>query len=188
MYKRQAVGAEAAESTFLFTPSATAIDSITAGSNEFRMCFTDPAQGAKSAEYIGEHGLATKVAVLYDSMADYNSGVHDSFVEAAEENGLEIAQFMCVGGGTKNKEWLQIIADVTGREIKTAEVTIGASYGDAMIAAVGTGHFQSYQELENYIEVDKIIKPNIKNYEKYQSLKKIYFDLYDVTKKYMHQL
>ena len=32
-----AVGAEAAESTFLFTPSATAIDSITAGSNEFRM-------------------------------------------------------------------------------------------------------------------------------------------------------
>ena len=76
-----AVGAEAAESTFLFTPSATAIDSITAGSNEFRMCFTDPAQGAKSAQYIGEHGLATKVAVLYDSMADYNSGVHDSFVQ-----------------------------------------------------------------------------------------------------------
>ena len=85
-----AVGAEAAESTFLFTPSATAVDSITAGSNEFRMCFTDPAQGAKSAQYIGEHKLATKVAVLYDSMADYNSGVHDSFVEAAEENGLEV--------------------------------------------------------------------------------------------------
>ena len=88
-----AVGAEAAESTFLFTPSATAVDSITAGSNEFRMCFTDPAQGAKSAQYIGEHGLATKVAVLYDSMADYNSGVHDSFVEAAEENGLEAVSY-----------------------------------------------------------------------------------------------
>lgn len=85
-----AVGAEAAESTFLFTPSATAIDSITSGSNEFRMCFTDPAQGTKSAEYISEHELATKVAVLYDSMADFNSGVHDAFVEAAEENGIEI--------------------------------------------------------------------------------------------------
>ena len=35
-----AVGAEAAEDTFLFTPSATAVDSITSGSNEFRMCFT----------------------------------------------------------------------------------------------------------------------------------------------------
>ena len=84
-----AVGAEAAESTFMFTPSATAVDSITAGSNEFRMCFTDPAQGTKSAQYIGEHSLATKVAVLYDSSADYNSGINDAFV-AAEENGLEI--------------------------------------------------------------------------------------------------
>ena len=85
-----AVGAEAAESTFMFTPSGTALDCITAGSNEFRMCFTDPAQGTKSAEFIGEHKLATKVAVLYDSMADYNSGVHDAFVAAAEENGLEV--------------------------------------------------------------------------------------------------
>lgn len=85
-----AVGAEAAESTFLFTPSGTAVDCITAGSNEFRMCFTDPMQGTKSAEFISEKGLATKVAVLYDSMADYNSGIHDSFVAAAEELGLEV--------------------------------------------------------------------------------------------------
>ena len=85
-----AVGAEAADNTFLFTPSGTALDCITAGSNEFRMCFTDPAQGEKSAQFIGEHKLATKVAVLYDSMADYNSGVHDAFVAAAEENGLEV--------------------------------------------------------------------------------------------------
>ena len=85
-----AVGAEAAESTFLFTPSGTAVDCITAGTNEFRMCFTDPMQGTKSAEFIAEKGLATKVAVLYDSMADYNSGIHDSFVASAEELGLEV--------------------------------------------------------------------------------------------------
>ncbi|MCI5530484.1 MAG: ABC transporter substrate-binding protein [Blautia sp.] len=85
-----AVGAEAAETTFLFTPSASAVDCITAGSNEFRMCFTDPAQGAKSAQYISEKGLASKVAVLYDSMADYNVGVHDAFVAACPEYGLEV--------------------------------------------------------------------------------------------------
>ena len=85
-----AVGAEVAESTFLFTPSGTAVDCITSGSNEFRMCFTDPAQGTKSAEFIGKHKLATKVAVLYDSSADYNSGVNDAFVAAAEDNGLEV--------------------------------------------------------------------------------------------------
>lgn len=85
-----AVGAEAAETTFLFTPSGSAVDCITAGSNEFRMCFTDPAQGTKSAQYISEKGLATKVATLYDSAADYNVGVHDSFIEGAAEYGLEV--------------------------------------------------------------------------------------------------
>ena len=52
--------------------------------------FTDPAQGTKSAQYISEHKLATKVAVLYDSAADYNSGVHDAFVAAAADDGLEV--------------------------------------------------------------------------------------------------
>ena len=60
------------------------------GTNEFRMCFTDPMQGTKSAEYISENGLATKVATLYDSMADYNSGVHDAFVAACADYGLEV--------------------------------------------------------------------------------------------------
>ncbi|MCD8198498.1 MAG: ABC transporter substrate-binding protein [Lachnospiraceae bacterium] len=85
-----AVAAEAAEETFLFTPSGSAVDCITAGSNQFRMCFTDPMQGTKSAQYISENGLATKVAVIYDSAADYNVGIHDSFIEAAAEYGLEV--------------------------------------------------------------------------------------------------
>ena len=54
------------------------------------MCFTDPAQGTKSAQFISEHKLATKVAVLYDSAADYNSGVHDAFVEEAGNVGLDV--------------------------------------------------------------------------------------------------
>ena len=78
------------DNLFQLTPSATAVDSITAGDNEFRMCFTDPMQGTKSAEYISEKGLATKVATLYDSMADYNSGVHDAFVAACADYGLEV--------------------------------------------------------------------------------------------------
>ena len=58
-----AVEAEAAnDNMFLLTPSATAIDSI-AGENAFRVCFSDPAQGTKSAQYIGENKIATKVAV-----------------------------------------------------------------------------------------------------------------------------
>ncbi|MCD8023764.1 MAG: ABC transporter substrate-binding protein [Lachnospiraceae bacterium] len=86
-----AVSAEAYGSTYLLTPSATAEDAINgADAYQFRMCFTDPMQGTVSAQYIAENGLATSVAILYDSAADYNVGIHDAFVAAAAEYCLEI--------------------------------------------------------------------------------------------------
>lgn len=109
-------------------------------------------------------------------------------IDILEENGLVIDSFMCVGGGTKNKEWLQIIADVTGHTVKTAKVTIGAAYGDAMIAAVGTGGFCGYDALEQYIEPGIVVKPNKENQKIYQPLKKIYYELYEKTKDLMHML
>ena len=109
-------------------------------------------------------------------------------IDILEENGLTIDSFLCVGGGTKNKEWLQIIADVTGHTVKTAKVTIGAAYGDAMIAAVGTGGFKGYDELEQYIEPGIRIEPRKENQKIYGPLKKIYHELYQKTKDLMHQL
>ena len=76
-----AVEAEAAnDNMFLLTPSATAIDSI-AGENAFRVCFSDPAQGTKSAQYI---------AVIYDGSDPYSSGIYESFQAEAENQGLEV--------------------------------------------------------------------------------------------------
>ena len=54
------------DNMFHLTPSATAVESIQYD-NAFRMCFSDPNQGTSSATYIGEHQLASKVAVIYDS-------------------------------------------------------------------------------------------------------------------------
>lgn len=85
-----AVEAEAAnDNMFLLTPSATAIDSIS-GENAFRVCFSDPAQGTKSAQYIGENKIATKVAVIYDGSDPYSSGIYESFQAEAENQGLEV--------------------------------------------------------------------------------------------------
>ena len=77
------------DNMFQLTPSGSAPDCI-ANSNTFAVCFSDPQQGEKSAEYIGSHKLATKIGILYDSSDVYSSGIHDSFVENAEKNGLQI--------------------------------------------------------------------------------------------------
>lgn len=86
-----AVEAEAVnDNMFLLTPSGSAVDCITAGDNAFRVCFSDPDQGLASAKYIGENGLAEKVAVIYDSSDVYSSGIYATFRAEAENQPFEI--------------------------------------------------------------------------------------------------
>ncbi len=78
-----------ADNMFQLTPSATAVESIQYD-NAFRMCFSDPNQGVASADYISENGLATKVAVIYNSSDTYSTGIYQRFVEEAQTKGLEV--------------------------------------------------------------------------------------------------
>lgn len=85
-----AVATEAAnDNMFLLTPSGSAVDCV-AAENAFRVCFSDPNQGAASAQYIGENKLASKVAVIYDSSDVYSSGIYEKFATEAANQGFEI--------------------------------------------------------------------------------------------------
>ena len=78
------------ERYFQLTPSASSTD-VTAGKdNVFQMCFMDPNQGSASAQYISEKKLGTKIAVIWKNDDVYSKGIHENFLEKAEELGLEI--------------------------------------------------------------------------------------------------
>ncbi len=79
----------AADGMFQITPSASSTDVIT-NDNVFQVCFTDPNQGVKSAEYIAENKLASKVAIIYNSSDVYSSGIEEAFVKEAPARGIEI--------------------------------------------------------------------------------------------------
>lgn len=78
-----------ADNMFQLTPSGSAVDSIKYD-NAFRVCFSDPNQGAASAKYIGENSLASKVAVIYDSSDVYSSGIYETFAAEAKNQSIEI--------------------------------------------------------------------------------------------------
>ena len=85
-----AVGGVAQEDNiFMLTPSGTAVDCVKYD-NAFRVCFSDPMQGVESAKYIGDHGLATKVAAIYDSSDVYSTGIYQAFAQEAENQNFEI--------------------------------------------------------------------------------------------------
>ena len=77
------------DNLFLLTPSGSAVESI-APENAFRVCFSDPNQGSASATYIGENGLAEKVAVIYNSSDVYSTGIYETFAAEAENQPFEI--------------------------------------------------------------------------------------------------
>ena len=77
------------DNMFQLTPSGTAVECVQY-ENAFRVCFSDPTQGTECAKYISENGLATKVAVIYDSSDVYSSGIYEAFAAEAKNDGIEI--------------------------------------------------------------------------------------------------
>ena len=75
---------------FQITPSGTAVESVQDHDNVFRLCFSDPEQGTKSAEYIAKNKLATKIAVIYNSSDVYSNGIYTNFAAEAKKEGLDV--------------------------------------------------------------------------------------------------
>ena len=78
-----------ADNMFQITPSGSSVE-CAQNPNVFRVCFSDPDQGAASATYIAENKLAGKIAVIYDSSDVYSSGIYEKFAAEAANQGLEI--------------------------------------------------------------------------------------------------
>ncbi len=72
-------------------------------------------------------------------------GLRDS-LELMRDLGLSVRQVRASGGGARSPLWRQILADLFGAEIVTVNVTEGAAYGAALLAAVGAGVYSSVPE------------------------------------------
>ena len=95
-----AVGAVTLEDNmFQLTPSGSSKDCI-ANDNAFAVCFNDPQQGTKSAEYIASHFADKKIAAIYDSSDIYSSGIETNFEAKAKELGLNIVATEAFTQGT----------------------------------------------------------------------------------------
>ena len=95
------------DNMYMLTPSGSAVDCIK-HDNAFRVCYSDPNQGAASAEYIGENDLATKVAVIYDNSVSYSTGIYESFAAEAKEQDFEIVEVQTFVAGTTTDFTVQL--------------------------------------------------------------------------------
>lgn len=104
------------------------------------------------------------------------------------QNHVKIKTIYAVGGGTKAPAWMQILSDILGVEIVTADVTVGASFGDAVMAAIGVGHFHSFSELRPYIKPGRRYCPDPQRHAQYAPYCAQFRELYTKTRELMHAL
>ena len=108
--------------------------------------------------------------------------------EIFQEHGVEINKIMAVGGGTKNPAWMQMVSDITGKPLSTAGITIGASFGDAMMAAMGIQYFDSFADLAKIIKKGETYTPDCSKNNDYKKYQEVFNELYDATKDLMKKL
>lgn len=92
---------------------------------------------------------------------------------------------VAVGGGLRSPIWAQAISDVTGRPQLVPEQAIGASYGDALLAAIGFGLVPPDTD---WAKIAREIKPDPRNRALYDELYATWLELYPATRHVVHGL
>ena len=109
-------------------------------------------------------------------------------VDMFTDMGAPPHSIQAVGGGTKNPVWLQIVSDISGVPQRVAPLTVGASYGDAFLAALALGWVESPDAIKEWQGNGSVVTPNDQLADTYAPLHAAYTDLYHATKETMHKL
>lgn len=105
-------------------------------------------------------------------------------IEVIEAAGGDIRRVVAVGGGTQGSLWTQIVSDITGRPQELRAVTIGASYGGALLAA----QLVSTASVDEWNPVRETVAPRASHAGRYEELYALYRRLYPDTMATVHAL
>ncbi|MCQ4088707.1 xylulokinase [Saccharibacillus sp. JS10] len=103
-------------------------------------------------------------------------------IDILRASGKTVDKVISIGGGAKNAEWLQMQADIFGATIVKLQNEQGPAMGAAILAAYGSGWFNSLQDCaREFIHEAKTYTPDAAKTEIYNQLFDVYRDVYGQT-------
>jgi len=105
-------------------------------------------------------------------------------LQLMEESGMKIDTFIATGGGTKNKNWTQLKADVLNKKIIVRNVKEAGCYGAALLACSVVEKISVEHLLKHSRNGNEIFTPNPKNAKLYNKKFESYKRLYPVLKQF----
>jgi xylulokinase len=126
-----------------------------------------------------EHTRGHFVNALLEGIAFNLRWIMENF---KRDFGFSPDKIRAIGGGSVNDQWMQGIANITGKTVETiTQPTLAGTLGAASCVFVGSGHFRSFNDINNIIRVKKIFTPDpslSNTFDKlFQSYKNIYSGL-----------
>jgi xylulokinase len=129
------------------------------------------------------HNRGDIYRALHEGIALGTRQVFETYAEV----GHPPATVYAAGGGTKNAVWGQATSDASGLSQVLREKTIGASYGDAFLAALAIGDVQP-GDIRDWNPVDHQITPDAGLAELYARRYRVFRELYERNKDLMRAL
>lgn len=139
-----------------------------------------------SGVIFGLNLLHTRAHIYKACLEGVGYGINQHF-EIFDALRMNTRKVMAVGGGVKNPQWLQIVSDITGKAQHLARTESGAAYGDALLAALGVGHYGDTRALMALTQERGVIRPDRGAHEAYGPYVRRYAALYEATKVLMHE-
>lgn len=103
-------------------------------------------------------------------------------VQVLNERGLDIKRVVMSEGGAVSPLWRQIAADVIEMPVAYLKNNPGASLAAAYIAGMATGVWNSWNDIEVFIETENVCEPIAGNSEVYRRGFELYLELYSRLK------
>ena len=101
-------------------------------------------------------------------------------LRVAAETGAEVGELIAMGGASNSILWTQIKADVTGKTIKVPTSDTATTLGAAILAGVGVGIYESFEEaIKETIVITRVQEPDMEVHKKYQESMDLYLELID---------
>ncbi len=89
--------------------------------------------------------------------------------------GFSLPRLRVIGGGARSIPWMQILADVTGREVETVrDPQEAGAVGAALVAGIGLGIYPGFEALKQVVGVERVFAPREENRAIYDSLYRSY--------------
>lgn len=104
-------------------------------------------------------------------------------VDIFRQNGRRVDAVVSIGGGAKSKLWLQMQADIFNAEVVGLANEQGPGMGAAMLAALGSGWFDSLEDCAAaFVSKTERYTPNPERVARYRELFALYQQVYPQTK------